>query len=231
MLNVRIRRKGGVSREPAQQLLEVVTPRTNAALISRQSICARGFLHTRMPGGGPLALEVVADGERCRFLIRSRSELQLRQLRGQVGAAYPQAALREAHEEVGLEKPAGPRGLDARGGQATREGGAARQVPRPVDVGGGHLDGELGGLADGELGVKVAREIGVGDGTRRRLEAEHTERSCERDVAQHDRARVDLRQDGVHQAPVGRRITRSGEREQRDGHAPPAHQNGFPTVT
>ena len=46
-----------------------------------------------MPGGGPLALEIVADGERSRFLIRSRSKPQQRQLRGQVGAAYPQAAL------------------------------------------------------------------------------------------------------------------------------------------
>src|SRR6478736_822084 len=94
MLHVHIRRKGGVSREPAQQLLEVVTSRTNAALISpAEHLCAGFSLNTRMPGGGPLALEIVADGERCRFLIRSRSELQLRQLRGQVGAAYPQAAL------------------------------------------------------------------------------------------------------------------------------------------
>src|SRR5260221_7324489 len=53
-------------------------------------------LQTRGPSGGPVALEIVADGERSRFLVRTASELQQRQLRGQVGAAYPQAADRKS---------------------------------------------------------------------------------------------------------------------------------------
>jgi hypothetical protein len=76
-------------------VLEVVTPRTNAALISpAEHLCGGFSLHTRAVGGGPVALEIVADGERCRFLVRAQSDLQLRRLHGQVGAAYPQAALR-----------------------------------------------------------------------------------------------------------------------------------------
>src|SRR5258708_20888575 len=95
MLNVHIKRNVARPVVPAQQLLEVVTPRTNAALISpAEHLCASLTLQTRGPGGGPVALEIVADGERSRFLIRTESELQQRQLRGQGGAAYPQAALR-----------------------------------------------------------------------------------------------------------------------------------------
>src|SRR5260370_22532670 len=95
MLKVDI--KGNLSKPgvPAQQLLEVVTPRTNAALISpAEHLCGSLTLQTRGPGGGPVALEIVADGERSRFLVRTASELQQRQLRGQVGAAYPQAGIR-----------------------------------------------------------------------------------------------------------------------------------------
>ena len=95
MLRVHIKRNAGKTREPAQQLLEVVTPRTNTALISpAEHLCASLTLQTRGPGGGPVALEIVADGERSRFLVRTESNLKQRQLQGQVGAAYPQAALR-----------------------------------------------------------------------------------------------------------------------------------------
>ncbi len=96
MLRVVVRRKGGgAAREPAEQLLEIVTPRTNAALISpAENLCAALTLHTRAPGGGPVGLEIVADHERRRFLVRTETALQQRQLRGQVGAAYPQAMLR-----------------------------------------------------------------------------------------------------------------------------------------
>jgi hypothetical protein len=95
MLRVHVKRNRDTLREPAAQLLEVVTPRTNAALISpAENLCAGLSLHTRAPGGGGrLALEIVADGERRRFLIRAESELQLHHVKGQVGAAYPQAAL------------------------------------------------------------------------------------------------------------------------------------------
>ena len=95
MLRVHIKRNAPKTREPAQQLLEVVTPRTNTALISpAEHLCASLTLQTRGPGGGPVAFEIVADGERSRFLVRTESNLKQRQLQGQVGAAYPQAALR-----------------------------------------------------------------------------------------------------------------------------------------
>src|SRR5262249_17088328 len=95
MLRVRIRRNCNAVKEPAAHLLEVVTPRTNAALISpAEHLCAGLSVHTGAPGGGPVALEIVADGERCRFVVRAQSELHLRRLMGPVGAAYPQAALR-----------------------------------------------------------------------------------------------------------------------------------------
>jgi hypothetical protein len=73
----------------------VVTPRTNAALISpAENMCGALTLHTGGVGGGPVALEMVADGERSRFLIRTQTAVEQRQLRGQTGAAYPQATLR-----------------------------------------------------------------------------------------------------------------------------------------
>jgi len=75
--------------------MEVVTPRTNSALISpAEHLCAGLSLHARATGGGPVGLEIVADQERCRFVVRAQSDSQLRRLMGQVGAAYPQAVLR-----------------------------------------------------------------------------------------------------------------------------------------
>ena len=94
----------------------------------------------------------------------------------------------------------------------------------------GHLDGELTGLAQRELRLEVALELGVGDGAGRRLEAEHAERPRQGDVAQHDRPRADLAEHRVHQADVGR-VTDLGGREQGKRGTPPAHQNGFPTLT
>jgi hypothetical protein len=95
MLHVRIKRKRRVTREPARHLMEVVTPRTNSALISpAEHLCAGLSLHARATGGSAVGLEIVADQERCRFVVRAQSDSQLRRLMGQVGAAYPQAVLR-----------------------------------------------------------------------------------------------------------------------------------------
>jgi hypothetical protein len=80
--------------QPAEQLLEIVSPRTNSALISAaEHLCGALTLQTRAPAGGPLALEIIADRARRWFLIRTQSIPQQRQLRGQIGAAYPQATL------------------------------------------------------------------------------------------------------------------------------------------
>jgi len=95
MLHMRITRSRSATREPARHMLELVTPRTNAALISpAEHLCGGLSLRTAATGGGPVALEIAADGERCGFLLRTQSELELRRLRGQGGAAYPQAELR-----------------------------------------------------------------------------------------------------------------------------------------
>src|SRR5438876_1980515 len=88
-----IRRNRRSGQSAAEKLLEVITPRTNIALISpAENLCGALALHTVAPGGGPVALEIVGDGERSRFLIRTKA--QQAHLRGQVAAAYPQADFR-----------------------------------------------------------------------------------------------------------------------------------------
>jgi hypothetical protein len=58
---------------PAEQLLEVITPRTNAALITpAENLVGSISLHTTSPDGGPVALEIVADGERSRSFVRRK---------------------------------------------------------------------------------------------------------------------------------------------------------------
>ncbi len=95
MLRLVIKRNGGGALAPAEQLLEVITPRTNAALITpAENLCGSLTLETATPGNGPVALEIVADGERNRFFVRTERRAQQRRLQGQIGAAYPQATLR-----------------------------------------------------------------------------------------------------------------------------------------
>src|SRR5258708_39530631 len=93
MLNVRIKRNLGKPGVPAQQLLEVVTPRTSAALISpAEHLCGSLTLQSRGPVGGPVALEIATDGGRSRFLARTALDMRQRQLEGQVRARGPPAA-------------------------------------------------------------------------------------------------------------------------------------------
>jgi hypothetical protein len=87
----------GLTRDPpppAEHVLEVVTPRTNAARLSS----AEHLFGTLVPGGvdtaEPVALEIVSDTEQRRFLVRTTSSASLRRVGGQLGAAYPQATLR-----------------------------------------------------------------------------------------------------------------------------------------
>src|SRR5437763_14449659 len=92
-----IRRLGGAEPAPAQHLLEVVSPRTNAALISPAAhLCGGLTRHAGEPDGGPVALEIAADAERRRFLVRTATLEQQQHVASQVGAAYPQALLRPA---------------------------------------------------------------------------------------------------------------------------------------
>ena len=79
----------------AEHVLEVVTPRTNGA---RLTPAEHLFAALALPGGPtagePVALEIVADAERRCFLVRTASDVGRRRVAGQLGAAYPQAALR-----------------------------------------------------------------------------------------------------------------------------------------
>ncbi len=80
---------------PSQHLLEVVTPRTNAALLSpAENLFGALSLYAGTAETGPLALEISADRERRRFLVRTGTADQQRDLVAQIGAAYPQAMLR-----------------------------------------------------------------------------------------------------------------------------------------
>ena len=135
------------------------------------------------------------------------------------------------HAEVRLDEPPAPRGIDASRLKPRGQPGAASRLPAPIDVGRGHLDRQLRGLAHGQLRVEVAREIGVGDGAVGRLETEHAEGPREGDVAQRHKARADLGQHRVHDANVGRAGGASERQQGEPGdNGPCAYQNGFPTV-
>ena len=81
----------------AEHVLEVVTPRTNAARLSS----AEHLFGTLVPRGKgvpePVSLEIVGDADQRRFLVRTTSLAGLRRIAGQLGAAYPQADLRRFH--------------------------------------------------------------------------------------------------------------------------------------
>ena len=79
---------------PAEHVLEVVTPRTNAARLSSAEHLF-GALGVGAAGDHePVSLEIVGDCERRRFLVRTASSAGLRRLAGQLGSGYPQAVLR-----------------------------------------------------------------------------------------------------------------------------------------
>ena len=84
-----------VASEPAEQVVEVVTPRTNTALLSSAEHLFAGLtLQANAADGSAVSLEIVADSERRRFLLRTGTQEQQRRVSAQLGAAYPQAALR-----------------------------------------------------------------------------------------------------------------------------------------
>src|SRR5689334_20200136 len=83
------RRPPAGGRGPATHLIEIVTPRTNAATITPLENLLAGLAPT-----GRFALEIVATAERHRFLARASCADDAEQLIDQLGAAYPQADLR-----------------------------------------------------------------------------------------------------------------------------------------
>ncbi len=76
------------------ELIEVVTPRTNAAIITPSE---NFFAATAL--AEPFALEIAATATTRRFLARARSATTRRHLMEQLAAAYPQAELRELDTE------------------------------------------------------------------------------------------------------------------------------------
>jgi hypothetical protein len=83
--------------DPAEHVLEVVTPRTNTARLSS----AEHLFGTLVPRGErpgePVSLEIVGDAEQRRFLVRTTSAQGSRRVAAQLGAAYPQAVVRPFH--------------------------------------------------------------------------------------------------------------------------------------
>src|ERR1700694_1325191 len=80
--------------QPAEHVLEVVTPRTNAARLSpAEHLLGAVAVHAGMDGG-PVSFEIVGDAERRRFLVRTGSHAQRQRVVAQLGGAYPQASLR-----------------------------------------------------------------------------------------------------------------------------------------
>jgi hypothetical protein len=80
--------------EPAEYVLEIVTPRTNAARLSAAEnlFSALALAHGRQ--ADPIALEMVADSGLRRFQLRTTSVTDQQRIGRLLGAAYPQADLR-----------------------------------------------------------------------------------------------------------------------------------------
>src|SRR5713101_8341624 len=93
----RMRRLNGHAPGPAEHVLEVVTPRTNAARLSSAEHLFGALVPRGLRTPEPVSLEIVGDAEQRRFLVRAKSADELRRVAGQLGAAYPQAVLRSFH--------------------------------------------------------------------------------------------------------------------------------------
>ena len=70
-------------------VIEIVTPRTNVAALTS----AENFF-TSLALDEPFAMEMAADRDRRRFLVRASGSSMCQQLMSQLGAAYPQADFR-----------------------------------------------------------------------------------------------------------------------------------------
>jgi len=71
------------------ELVELVTPRTNAAIVTPAEHLLAAIALTES-----FSLEIAVTKQARRFLVRTGSERMRRHLEGQLGAAYPQAEMR-----------------------------------------------------------------------------------------------------------------------------------------
>jgi hypothetical protein len=110
MMKLAWRRPSAEGLQPAEELLEVVTPRMNAAVITpAEHLCAALALGDDLDTAAaiaPVSLEIAGDHRGRRFLARAASAAERRDVVGQLGAAYPQAMLRPLGAD---EDPAGLR--------------------------------------------------------------------------------------------------------------------------
>src|SRR5207245_3924504 len=94
------------ARDPAEHVLEVITPRTNAARLSpAEHLFGAIGVHAAMDDGS-VAFEITGDTERRRFLVRAGSRAQLLRVVDQLGGAYPQASLRPPDGSKSVADPA-----------------------------------------------------------------------------------------------------------------------------
>jgi hypothetical protein len=81
--------------DPAEHVLEIVTPRTNTARLSSAEHLFATLVPERDSAPEPVSLEITGDSDQRRFLVRTTTARGLQRVSGQLAAAYPQAALRQ----------------------------------------------------------------------------------------------------------------------------------------
>src|SRR5207237_8722789 len=78
----------------ADQVIEIVSPRTNTALLSAADHIFSAMTMQQASDRKPVALEIAADAGSRRFLARCSTPEEARRIAGVIGSAYPQAELR-----------------------------------------------------------------------------------------------------------------------------------------
>src|SRR5438093_12153124 len=92
--------------DPAVHVLEIVTPRTNAARLSPAEHLFAAIGVRAAMDDAPVAFEITGDAERRRFLVRVTSRAQQQRIAAQLGGAYPQAVLRPLDRSQSTDDPA-----------------------------------------------------------------------------------------------------------------------------
>src|SRR5215216_314629 len=78
----------------ADQVIEIVSPRTNTALLSAAEHIFTAMTTQSSRDRKPVALEITADAGTRRFIARCSTPEEARRIAGVIGSAYPQAELR-----------------------------------------------------------------------------------------------------------------------------------------
>src|SRR6478672_2912565 len=94
--------------EPAEYVLEIVTPRTNAARLSAAENLFSALALDGRWKPDPIALEILAKGGLRRFQLRTTSVTDQERIGRLLGAAYPQADLRPTDAPTGDAACQGP---------------------------------------------------------------------------------------------------------------------------